>query len=134
MELKKTWKGFVWWMIGYVAALFGVIFLPTEDEGLLIRLVLGMTVLAMAVLTWMILKTGCIYWYNGVSYEEAAGAGAQRREDYARAHFNRFRMLALVCLVFSTAAHLLGISYWFDFALCTMGMIGTAVSTMRIKL
>lgn len=34
MELKKSYKGFVIWMIGFFAVMFGCVFLPIEDTAI----------------------------------------------------------------------------------------------------
>ena len=133
-ELKKSWKGFVWWIVGYIAALAGIALLPVADEALMIRLVMGMTATMMALLAWIVLKTGYVYWYNGIEYKEAVKAGAARREAYARAHFERFRLLALVSLLLLAAAQGLGIPWWIDFIVCTAALIAVAISTINIKL
>ena len=134
MELKKSYKGFVIWLIAYMVLLLGVCFLPVEDVGILTCAITGMTAVAMAVLTWIIWKTEYVYWYTGMTYEEAVAAGQERRRAYAWKHFVRFGWTAAGMLVFSAAAQALGVPFWADLIVCGVGIVAVAVSTMNIRL
>ena len=116
MELKKTYKGFVIWMLGFVIATFGVAFLPIEDGILLGRIVGNLCCMGTAILAYIIFKTECVYWYNGTEYEEAVKAGSERRREFAWKHFRRFGLFALAFLIFSVLAHLLQFPFRIDIA------------------
>ena len=134
MELKKSYKGFVYWLIGFLVAVFGCAFLPFSDECLMTRIVLNITDLSIVILAFIIYKTGYIYWYNGVGYEEAVKAGSERRKIYALEHFRRFGMFGGGYFVFSVIAHGCGWNIWWDVLIMTVGLIVAAVSTIGIKL
>lgn len=133
MELKKSYKGLVLWMLGYLAAL-AIPFVVQSDAALCMRLILHITSLGMALLCWIVLKTEAVYWYNGTTYEEAVQAGSQRRKAFARKHFDAFFRFALLFLLFSVGMALLNISFWADFAVGSIGLIAVAISTIRFKL
>ena len=136
MEYKKSYKGFVYWMLGYLALGFGPIpFLAeTMDGGMYTRYLMNMTALDMALLAWIILKKEAVYWYNGVEFEEAVKAGSERRKDYAKKHFLVFSRFALGYLLFTLLMTVLHVSFWVDFAVGTIGLIAAAISTVRFKL
>jgi len=134
MELKKSYQGFVFWMIAFIACSFGVVFIPVEDEKILLRLVMNVCMLSIALLAFIIYKTGYVYWYNGVSYEDAVKAGDERRKAYAWKHFRSFGVFALAFLVFSIVAQVYNISYWWDIVIGTVGIIVVAVGTIRYEL
>ena len=67
MELKKSYKGFVLWMIGYVVALLALAFMPAADEGLVMRYTMLVTVWAVAGMAFIIWRTESDYWYNGTT-------------------------------------------------------------------
>ena len=134
MELRKSYKGFVAWVIGFVAVLLGLCFLRTEDVGLLMRLICCACAVGIAVLAYIIYRTGYVYWYNGIEYEDAVRAGEARRRAYALTHFKRFGGFAAAFVLFSIVMHGLGWSYWIDFAVASVGIIATAVGTIRVKL
>ena len=134
MELKKSYKGLVLWMIGFVAALFAISFLPVEDEGLIVRLIMVMTSLGVALLAYIVYRTEYVYWYNGTEYEEAAAAGSERRRAFAKKHLDRFAACAAACLLYSSAAHALGWPFWIDIVLYCVALIAAAISTMKFKL
>lgn len=136
MELKKSYKGFVIWMICFFAVCIGLPFLTRyiADGDFMLRLVGNVCTLSVAVLAFIIYKTEYVYWYNGTSYEEAVKAGSERRKDFAWKHFKRFGGYALVMLVFSVIAHIFRINYCIDITILCVGLIATAISTISFKL
>jgi len=136
MELKKSYKSLVLWMLGYLILCFGPIpFLPEEmDGGLVTRYFMNITTLDMALLAWIILKKEAVYWYNGTEFEEAVKAGSERRKEFARKHFRVFFRFALLYLVFTLLMVLLNAPFWIDIVVGTIGLIAAAVSTIRFKL
>lgn len=133
MELKKSYKGFIIWMVGFCVASFAVVFVPLEGL-VLARVVQNVCTVGIAVLAYIIYKTGYIYWYNGTSYEDAVKAGEERRKEYAWKHFRRFGIFAVAYFIFSMIGLYIGINYWIDFAVFMVGFIGVAVSTIQFKL
>ena len=134
MELKKSYKGLVWWMLIYTAALFAIAFLPVEDEGLMIRLILTGTAWGVAIMAYMIYRTEYVYWDNGTTYEEAVAAGSDRRKAFAKKHLDRFTACAAVCLMYSAAAQAMGWPFWIDIIVFCVVLIASAISTMKFKL
>lgn len=134
MELKKSYKGFVWFMLGFAAALFALCFLPTEDEALLMRLICNLCTGGIALLAYIIYRTEYVYWYNGTEYEEAVAAGSERRKAFARKHFDRFAACALAYLAYSALAQALLWPWWIDLIVCFAGLVAAAFSTMKFKL
>ena len=131
---KKSYKGFVWWMIAFLAGLAAICFLPVKDESVLMRLIMLLMSWYVAALAFYVWRTEQIYWYNGTPFEEAEAAGSERRKAFAWQHFRIFGMFALLQTVLSCAMHLLGWSAWIDFTFGTVGMCVAAFRTMPIKL
>ncbi len=134
MELKKSYKGFVLWMIGFLAATFAVAFVPAEDEMLPIRLIMLVMAWGVASMAFLIWKTEYVYWFNGTSYEEAVAAGQERRKEFAWRHLVIFGRFALMMTAVSVVMMLLGWSAWIDFAFGTVGLCVAACMTVPIKL
>lgn len=134
MELKKSYKGFIIWMVCFLVFCFGSAFLGLDDAALLTRIIMNVMTLSMAILTYMIYRNGYIYWYTGITYEEAVKVSEERRKAYAYKHWKIFGIFAAVYLVFSVLMHLLQVSFWVDILVCTLGLVVTAVSTIWIKL
>lgn len=133
MQLKKSYRGFVLWMAGFFAVSVGAMFL-TEDDTLAIRIIENICTISVAALTCLIYRTEAVYWYTGTSYEDAVEAGQRRRKAFAWEHCKRFGWFAAVFLVLSALAQWKGISVWIDFTLFCIGLLATAVSTIRIQL
>ena len=134
MTLKKSYKGFILWMIGFLAAIFAVAFIPSEDEMLPMRLIMLVMAWGMASLAFLIWKTEAVYWYNGTTYEEAVAAGPERRKEFARRHLVIFWRFALLMTAVSILLTLLAWSAWIDFAFGTVGLVVACVCTTPVKL
>ena len=134
MELKKSYKGVVWWMIGFLAAIFAVAFIPAQDEMMPMRLIMLVMAWGVASMAFLIWKTESVYWYNGTSYEDAVAAGQERRKEFAWKHLVIFLRFALLMTAVSVVTMLLGWSAWIDFAFATVGLCVACCMTVPIKL
>lgn len=133
MEYRKTYQGFILWMIGFIIASIGAAFLPFKED-LLIRITLNICTIGVAILAYIIYKTEYIYWYNGTSYEEAKNAGSERRKQFAWRHLKRFGLFAIAFFLFSVFAQVCQLSFWIDFWILCCGILATAISTIRFRL
>ena len=133
MEYRKTYQGFLLWMVGVIIASVGAAFLPFEED-LLIRITLNICTIGVAILAYIIYKTEYIYWYNGTSYEEAENAGSERRKQFAWRHLKRFGLFAIAFFLFSVFAQVCRLSFWIDFWILCLGILATAISTIRFQL
>lgn len=133
MELKKTYKGLILWMAGFVAVSIGIVFLPVGSV-VMTRMAANCCSLGITLLAFIIYKTEYVYWYNGTSYEDAVKAGRERRKAFAWKHFLRFGIFSLAFLLFSVIMHLLNMSFWIDFGVLLVGIVAVAISTIRCKL
>lgn len=131
---RKSYTGFIVWLIVFVIAMLAICFLPVDDDAILTRLLQNLCTIGMAQLTWMIWRNERVYWYNGVSFEDAQKAGSERRKEYAFRHFRLFGGYALVALAVTMAAHLARLPWWVDFTFICVGMIAAAFRTMKYKL
>ena len=134
MPLRKSYTGFVLWMILFIAGMFVMAFIPTDNEALITRLIMNWMTLGIAGMALLIRLKQAVYWYNGTSFEDAVKAGEERRKRFAQRHFERFAYLAGIYLIYSLLAQLYGLPFWIDIVLATVGLIGVAISTLRIKL
>ena len=133
MEYKKSYTGLVLWLIVFLVLCFGVLLLPVEGMAMM-RLTIQLCSLGMAALALIVYLNGQVYWYNGISYEEARDAGEERRKKYAWQHVKAFGIFAILGLLFSAVMQLMHISEWVDFVVLTIGLIAVAISTIRFKL
>ena len=131
---RKTYAGFVIWLIVFMVVMIAACFLPVGDEAVLIRLLVNLCTLGLAQLTWMIWRNERVYWYNGVSFEDAEKAGSERRKEYAFRHFRLFGMYALATLAFSLGSYLMRLPWWVDMIVVPVGLIAAAFRTMAYKL
>ena len=134
MELRKSYRGFVIWMLLFVAGLVGMMLLPVENGGLLVRGIIVYTGVALALLAWIVWRTERVYWYNGTEYEEAMEAGSERRKRFAWRHFRIFGGFALGLLIFTAFMQLMGWPWWIDMTVGTVGLCAAAFCTVPIKL
>ena len=134
MELKKGYGGFTLWMAVYTLLLLSISALPVEDEALMTRAVVVLTALAMVALAFIIWRTERVYWYSGLTYEDALEAGSERRKAFALRHLKVFGAFSAGIVACTALMHLLGAPVWIDIAAATAGLCGAAVWTMPIEL
>lgn len=134
-EYKKNYKPLVAFFIVLITALVlgGLAaskFFPDSS----MRITVIILNVAIPTLTFIIYKTGYVYWYNGVSFEDAQKATEEQRKAYAKAHLKRFSIASAIFLVFTVISIIAGLSQWLDFTVGTLALIVTAVSSVNLKL
>ena len=93
--MKKSYKGFMAWLVLFCVGVLAIIFMDIKNIDL-VGLVLGNYMfITLAILTGMIYKNEAIYWYTGISYQEACAVTSKQRKEYAYKHFIRFLMVCL---------------------------------------
>ena len=135
MEYRKSYKAFVIWLVVYLAAMFSPMLLPKDtDAGLVMRLVFNLTSLGLVVLMWIIWRTESVYWINGTTFEQARDAGSARRRAFALAHMKVFARFALGYAIFSIIMQLQNVGFVADIVAFCVGLIASALLTLRIRL
>ena len=133
MEYKKSYRGFILWLLGYTVAVF--LPLPLKAEAAIaLRLVFNMTSAGMVLLMWIIWRTESVYWINGTTFEQARDVGSERRKAFAAAHLKVFARFAAAYALFSLIMQWRHISYVYDIVVFNLGIFAAALSTLRIRL
>lgn len=132
MELKKSYKGFVIWLVFFCLTMIPVVFV--DNVSLSIRLCVNICLLDILILLYMIYKTENVYWYSGIDYEDAVAAGSERRKLYAKKHVTSFLFLTILFVVYSLLAQFFNISWWIDCIVFMGAFIFTVISTVRFHL
>lgn len=132
-DYKKSYRGFVILMVAFVVALFALPFIPNADAKVISIIIFNIMNLWMALVTFVIYKTEKIYWFTGISYEEALNTPSEDRILYAKRHLQRFGMYAGVFVIYSVISVICNIPIVVDIVLETIGIVGVAISTINIK-
>ena len=132
--MKKSYKGFIAWLVLFCVGVLAIIFMDIKDINL-VGLVLGNYMfISMTILTGIIYKNEAIYWYTGISYQEASNITNIQRKKYAYRHFIRFLIVCLGYLIYSIIAYFLSFSFGISIIICCLLMTVCALSTVSIKL
>ena len=132
--IEKSYKGFMAWLVLFCVGVLAIIFMDIKNIDL-VGLVLGNYMfITLAILTGMIYKNEAIYWYTGISYQEACAVTSKQRKEYAYKHFIRFLMVCLGYFVYSIIAYFLSFSFGMSIIICCLLMTVCALSTVSIKL
>ena len=132
--IEKSYKGFMAWLVLFCVGVLAIIFMDIKNIDL-VGLVLGNYMfITLAILTGMIYKNEAIYWYTGISYQEACAVTSKQRKEYAYKHFIRFLMVCLGYFVYSIIAYFLSFSFCMSIIICCLLMTVCALSTVSIKL
>ena len=134
MEYKKSYKLLWFWFALFVGLMVLAALLPIDNTALAILVTMNLCSGSVALLSFMIYKTQCIYWYNGIDFEEAKVAGEERRIAYGYAHWRLFGGFAALYFVYSLCAQIIPFGIALHILLGTVGMVAAAISTMKIKL
>ena len=129
--MKKSYKGFMAWLVLFCVGVLAIIFMDIKNIGLVLGNYMFIT---LAILTGMIYKNEAIYWYTGISYQEACAVTSKQRKEYAYKHFIRFLMVCLGYFVYSIIAYFLSFSFGMSIIICCLLMTVCALSTVSIKL
>lgn len=132
--LKKSYLGFWIWTIVYTASVMCMAYLPIHNTDILIRIIFNYTNVAITVLTIIMFINEKIFWYNGISYEQAVDAGSERRKAYALKHVKVFGAATLIYLIISLITCLFNMSFWADTIIYTLIIVIAAISTVKFKL
>ena len=132
--MKKSYKGYIVWMILFCVGMELMMIVDWKNLKLF-SLILGNYMLMMiTLLTGMIYKNECIYWYSQMSYQEAIEATSMSRKKYAYKHFIRFFITCLLYLFYSIIAYFLSFSFGMNMTICCLLIMVCALSTTSIKL
>jgi hypothetical protein len=133
--MNKSYKGFILWTIIYTAGFIPMIAVTNSENGETVtKFILLYTTAMLTLLAYIIYKTDSIYWYNGVSFEEAEAAGYERRTEYTYKHLQLFGNFTVLYTLFTAASIYMEINVFIDTLVFTIGLIVTAILTIRIKL
>jgi len=125
--MKKSYKGFMAWLVLFCVGVLAIIFMDIKSIDL-VGLVLGNYMFI------TLYKNEAIYWYTGISYQEACAVTSKQRKEYAYKHFIRFLMVCLGYFVYSIIAYFLSFSFGMSIIICCLLMTVCALSTVSIKL
>ena len=131
---EKSCKGLVFFIIGYMIAMFLPIFLPFEDVNLLTRIVLNIATIGIVVLCWMMYRNEKIYWINGITFERAKRATSDQRKEYALWFLRKFGNAALIFLLFSILAQYFHLSIALDTIVLLILLCSVAFRSIKVKL
>ena len=142
MQYKKTYAGFVIWLVIYLAILMllsivpGLIFKDDIEAhmDLYIRIIDNAGLLLLLPLLYYIYRTGYIYLFSGMTYERACEAGIYRCKSYARRHLLLFGGFAIASLILSGMLQILHQPWWVDFSFFCIGLVAICVRAMFFKL
>ena len=131
--MKKSYKGLIYWLIGFLAAMFSLSFLPIENTKLITNLCILMCTAGVTLLLYIVYRYDKIYWINGVMYEDAVKWSRQQRDRFTWRHFEVFGKFLCLHIVFALISHFFNFPLWIIITVPTIGLIITAISTIRIK-
>ena len=132
--MKKSYKGFMAWLVLFCVGVLAIILMDIKNIDL-VGLVLGNYIfITLAILTGMIYKNEAIYWYTGISFQEACAVTSKQRKEYAYKHFIRFFITCLLYLFYSIIAYFFLFFFGMNMTICCLLIMVCALSTTSIKL
>lgn len=111
-----------------------LVFLPIDNPNILLLITLNVIIIMLNLLVLMIYNTEYIYWYTGLTYEEAAQATSEQRKRYAGRHLTRFTALTIIYLVYTVFSILFSFNMIVNILVSLIGIVLAVISALRIKL
>lgn len=131
--MKKSYKGFILWIVVFMSGFLPLTNIPATGD-MLTRMSLIYCGIMIVLLSYIIYRTDKIYWYNGISFEDAEKATVEQRAAYARSHLKAFLLFMLIYSIFTVITGFMKITSLVDILFFSVGLIITAISTIKIKL
>lgn len=82
-EYKKSFVGFWIWMLLCCISCFIMCFVLKFNTRILVAIFDNVITIEFFILTLIIYLTESVYWYSGITYEDAREAGSDRRKQFA---------------------------------------------------
>lgn len=133
-EYKKSYLGLVIIILIYFISLACLFFLKNLDPNTITHITGILTVIFVFSITFVIYLTGYIYWYNGISYEDALNKTKEERKIYAKKIMLIFLVFLSLYLIYSLFAIIFKFPYYGTILVLTVGLIVSAISTIKVKL
>ena len=133
-EYKKSYLGLVIIILIYFISLVSLFFLKNLDSNTITHITGVLTVVFVFSITLVIYLTGYIYWYNGISYEDALNKTKEERKIYAKKIMLIFLVFLSLYLIYSLFAIIFKFPYYGTILVLTVGLIVSAISTIKVKL
>lgn len=133
---KKTYLGFVVWLVVYIGGitLIGFTHFAGLDEQLMTRIIICLTNIACTILMYMVYKNEAVYWFTGISYDQAVNAGSARRRLYALKHFRLFGLYTIIYSLITVILQITGVTILVDTIVYTASLLLVCIRTMFYKL
>lgn len=133
-EYKKSYLGLVIIILIYFISLACLFFLKNIDLNTITHITGILTVVFVFSITFVIYLTGYIYWYNGISYEDALNKTKEERKIYAKKIMLIFLVFLSLYLIYSLFAIIFKFPYYGTILVLTVSLIVSAISTIKVKL
>lgn len=134
-EYKKNYKPLIVFFLAFISTIvIGVLIAAKLCPDNEMRVSMALLNAGAFTLTLIIYKTRYIYWYNGVSFEDAQNASEERRKAFALSYMKRFLIPVAIILIFIPISVIAGLPQWVDFIIGALSLIAVAISTVTVKL
>ena len=135
-EYKKSYWGFLIILLLYLAAAFSPIFIPAirERHGAGSAWMVFSTAVFVFALIFYIYKTGKIYIFTGVTYEEALKLTPEQRKNYGYLHLRKFLPATILLVAYAVLAYIAKLPDAVSVVVMLVVLVATALSTTKIKL
>ncbi|MBR5896119.1 MAG: hypothetical protein IKZ39_00705 [Lachnospiraceae bacterium] len=135
-EYKKSYLGFVIILLLYLAVAFAPIFIPAINDrpGAGTAWMCFATALFVFAVIYYIYRSGKIYIFSGISYEDALKISPEKRRNYAYLHVKKFLPCTVILIAYSLLAYIAKLPDALSVVLMVVVLVATALSTNKIKL
>ena len=135
-EYKKSYLGFIIILLLYLAAAFAPAFIPAMQKrpGATTAWMCFTTAIFVFAMIIYIYKSGKIYIFSGITYEDALKVSPEKRRNYAYLHVKKFLPCTVILIAYSVLAYIAKLPDAVSIVLMMVVLLATAFSTNKIRL
>ena len=135
-EYKKSYLGFFVILLIYLVAVFLPALIPAlhDRPGAATACMCFSTAIFVFALVFYIYKSGKIYLFSGITYEDALKISPEKRRNYAYLHVKKFLPGTVILIAYSVLAYITKLPDAVSVVFMVVVLVATALSTIRIKL
>lgn len=135
---NKSYKLFLVWLLAVVVIAVTVVlildsFVPDIAGNVMSKIITEMIAFALSALMMIIYFSDKIYWFNGMSYEEASSMSKEKRRLYAQKHMRLFHVAFIIITVYNIIGVIGGSPVEADYFVALLAIVISALRSILIK-
>ena len=132
--MKKSYKGFIVWLVLFIIGMFMIPFLSLKDNKLVTLIILNYMILMIDILMILMHYSHSIYWLNGIEFEKVCKMSIEKIEQVSKKYIELFTLAVFISLLYSIISYYLKLNYGIDIFVISLILVSASFYTITIHL